>query len=94
MGEFRLGRQDLRWGVTKSSGGRRGGPRASRADLITGATITIEHQPSGLRVEGGVPEGRYTKAQLRERQEELAARLLSALAAAVEKHERGRSRRS
>jgi hypothetical protein len=50
------------------------------------ARITLLHRPSGVTVEGEIPSGAFTRAQMRVKKEALEQRLFTELQAKVARH--------
>jgi len=59
--------------------------RASRAENVTSASLTLIHRPTGCSMSGEVPAGRYTKKQMQTKKKELHTTLLAALSQLVAK---------
>jgi hypothetical protein len=71
-------------GYLKMSPRSRGKPGAPITDARS-TVLTLTHRPTGLRVTGEVPEGRYTNAQMNARQAALHQALMTELTALVAK---------
>ncbi len=53
--------------------------RQSRARDERALTMFLVHEPTGVRVEGEIPAGRYSKADMKSRSDVLYERLLAEL---------------
>ena len=69
-----------------SSGTRHRSARDSRNLDERAVTIRMEHAPSGLFVEGSIPEGHYSKNEMRKLKDALSDRLFRELETKVARH--------
>ena len=67
-----------------SSSGKSG--QFSRRLKVTSARLTLTHASTGLSVKGEIPDGQYSKKEMRKLQEELYDRLFRTLEENVGKH--------
>lgn len=72
-----LNPDDLSWGWHGASSGKRG--QFARQLKTTSASVFVTHRPTGIRVEGQIPDGHYSKQQMQARREQLARQLVSEL---------------
>jgi len=84
--DWRLDCSEVNWGETGSTRGtgRSGKTRFSRP--LRSRRMKLTHLPTGIEVEGEVPEGRYSKKELRELRAKVYAELFPLLEAKVAKH--------
>ena len=68
---------------SSSSSGKTG--QLSRNLKTTSTSLVLEHHPTGIRVEGEVPAGNYSKNEMRTKKEELQSALFSQLEQLVAK---------
>lgn len=71
------------------TGGRRKA-RFSRANARSSYTMTLTHDPTGVAVQGSIPEGMYTRQEMRTLQATLYQRLYAELEQAVARAMRAR----
>lgn len=71
--------------MSTASGGRRK-LRQSRKLDVRGSTVWMEHRPTGVRVEGSIEEGHYSRDEMRKLKEQLRHRLLLELEQEVARH--------
>ena len=57
--------------------------RQSRALDLRGLTIRLTHGPTGITVEGNVPDGHHSRGEMRRLKSELEAKLLAKLSERV-----------
>lgn len=81
---------DVSFSLETSSSGRPG--ELARKPKVTGSRLTLTHMPTGITVDGEVPEGHYAKNEMRREREALKQALLVELARRVAKHLRSRPR--
>ena len=72
--------------LASSSGKRHRSARDSRKLDERAITMRMEHAPSGLFVEGVIPEGHYSRKEMGRLYDELSARLFRELEAKVARH--------
>lgn len=90
---WRLDPSEVEWGSTgRSSGRRKRATRSSRAASITGATVTLWHLPTGLSVEGQIPEGHYTRTEMQRLKTGLYNELFPKLEELVSRHQKDLAR--
>jgi hypothetical protein len=72
---------DVTWGWegTVRGGSRRAGPRTSRKNQLRSERLFLIHKPTGIRIEGTIPEGHYTKTETKTAKERLWATLWAEL---------------
>ena len=58
----------------------------SRRRKRTSSTLTLTHSPTKISVKGAVPEGHYSKPEMRKLEDELHEKLFSLLENKVAKH--------
>ena len=80
---WRLDPREVSWKAMSTASSGRTKVRLSRSLDLRSAQLTCEHVPTGLSVTGTVPEGHYSRDQMRKLQDELRARLLSELESKV-----------
>ena len=68
-----------------ASGGRRK-LRQSRALDVRSLTVRLTHRPTGLTIEGEIPDGHYSRGEMRRLRVELEAKLLKTLQNRVAAH--------
>lgn len=54
--------------------------------------VTVRHRPTGIAFQGIIPEGHYTKGEMRKLKEEAVEELMLALEPAVARHLRAPGR--
>ena len=62
------------------------GRRLSRALDLRAMVITVTHRPTGIVLRGEVPEGHYSKDEMRKLKDAVVERLMHKLEQAVAKH--------
>jgi hypothetical protein len=88
--KWQLDQNDVGGGWSTSSSTKSG--QFSRRLKVTSARLTLTHLPTGLEVRGEVPDGHYSKKEMRKLREELYARLFLVLEEKVGKHLRAPGR--
>lgn len=82
---WRLDPAEIESGWFASSSGKKG--QMARREKLTACTLFIIHRPTGIRLEGSIPEGHYSKKTMQLKraalQEELLAQLEQAVAKAL-----------
>jgi len=81
--EWKLDWADIDWGGGGSSSGKSG--QFERKLKTTSCDIFLIHRPTGIRVEGEVPPGNYSKNDMREKRENLKQSLFLKLEKEVAK---------
>ena len=77
---WKLDPNEVDWGTASHvSTLRKKLTRASRAVDKRGTTVTLRHMPTGLEVSGEIPEGHYSRKQMREAQQKIYLQLFSKL---------------
>jgi len=71
-----------------SASSPRGGHRRrlSRALDLRAMAVTVRHRPTGVAIQGFIPEGHYSKDEMRKLKEALIAELMRELGQAVARH--------
>jgi hypothetical protein len=77
-GQLRFDPADVAQGTETSSSGRRRA-RDSRSNDTRTVTLRLQHVPTGIVLQGVVPQGHYSRNQLREITEQLRSKLLKEL---------------
>ncbi len=77
---------DVSRSSSRATMNRRTGAAQSRAVNITTATVTLRHMPTGIEVSGDVPQGHYSRGELRQLQDDLAEQLFKQLETLVARH--------
>jgi hypothetical protein len=82
-----MAKEDVGGGFHGSSSGHsKPLARSSRRDGVTSSTVFLIHYPTGLRAEGTVPEGRYSRGEMIKERERLNRLLWDELERKVAKH--------
>jgi hypothetical protein len=78
---------DVLWGTEAAMKGFRGGrvARTSRKNDTRSLKLFLLHKPTGIRVEGAVPEGHYSRPEMIREREQLRATLWTQLERMVAK---------
>jgi hypothetical protein len=85
--KWKLDPQEVTWrGYSTSSGHRTHATKASRSVGLSSTALTLVHMPTGLEIEGRIPEGHYSRRKLRELKELLYRDLFDKLEDKVAKH--------
>jgi len=69
-----------------SSSGKPRSARDSRKLDKRAITVRLEHVPTGIFVEAAIPEGHYSRAELRKLKDQLSAQLFGELESKVARH--------
>ena len=79
---------DIEVGWTASASSPRSGNRRrlSRALDSRAMTITVRHRPTGIVLRGEIPEGHYSRNEMRKLKDAVTERLMRALEQAVARH--------
>jgi hypothetical protein len=91
MAKWTLNRGEVAGGVVGSSSTTKKG-QFSRRLKRTSSRLSLTHIPTGINVTGEVPEGHYSKKEMRQLQSELYEKLFLQLEAKVGKHLRAPGR--
>ncbi len=81
--EWHLNPEEVSWGMQGSSSGK--GGQFERKLKITSSKIYFTHEPTGIRVEGEVPLGNYSKKEMQQKRNELKQFLFQELERQVAK---------
>lgn len=81
--EWALNPKEVTWGMHSSSSGKSG--QFERKLKTTSSTIFLTHEPTGIKVEGEVPPGNYSKKEMQKKREELKQILFMKLQGQVAK---------
>jgi hypothetical protein len=81
---------DVGISMMSTASGRRRLRRHSRANDLRSTTLTLTHRPTGLVLTGEVPEGHYSRKQMRDLVAKLEQDLLLKLAELVTKKSRAK----
>ena len=85
--DWAMSRDDVRMGgYGTSSGHSKPLARSSRRDGLTSSTMHLIHQPTGLRVDGTVPRGHYSRKEMVKERERLHKHLWDELERKVANH--------
>jgi hypothetical protein len=76
---WKLDPREVSWKAMSTASSGRVKARLSRSLDLRSVQITGEHVPTGLLVTGAIPEGHYSRDQMRKLQDDLRVRLLSEL---------------
>jgi protein subunit release factor A len=82
--KWSLDRADVSYGQWGSSSGKTG--QFERKLKKTSSTIFLTHTPTGIRVEGEVPPGNYSKKEMQKKRGELKESLFLKLENMVAEH--------
>jgi hypothetical protein len=68
---------DVAWGQESTLRGARGGrfARTSRKNDLRSIRFFLLHKPTGISVDGTIPEGHYSRAEMTKEREQLRATL-------------------
>jgi len=79
---------DVEVGLTGSASSPRTGNRRrlSRALDLRAMTVTVRHRPTGIVLQGDIPEEHYSKDEMRKLKEAVVERLMRELEQAVARH--------
>ena len=80
---MRINLIDISWGWSGSSSG---GSSFARKTKITSRRLWMVHNPTGIRVDGEVPSGHYSKKEMKQLTEDLKDNLLVKLEQKVLNH--------
>lgn len=85
---------DVTVAFTSSASSPRGGQRRrlSRALDLRAMAVTVHHRPTGVAVRGVIPEGHYSKREMRKLKEEMIEVLMRELEKVVARHLRAPGR--
>jgi hypothetical protein len=85
---------DVEVGFTGAASSPRSGHRRrlSRALDLRAMTITVRHRPTGIVLRGDIPEGHYSKNEMRKLREALVERLMRELGLVVARQLRASGR--
>lgn len=85
MSNFKLDPSEvISTGFVQHSGHRKK-TRDSRANMLSGGEILLQHKPTGIEVRGSLPPGHYTRKEMRRLHQKLYDELYAALEQAVAK---------
>lgn len=84
--KFILKPQDISFATTGSRAGGSASAKVSRAASTRSLTVIIRHEPTGLEIQGEIPEARYTKKQMLAAQRDQEQKLFEKLTERVAKH--------
>lgn len=87
--KWRLDPAEVTWGMHGTSSGKSG--QFERKLKTTSSTVFLTHMPTGLRVEGQVPAGNYSKKEMQKKREQLKQSLHLELEQLVAKQRNARS---
>lgn len=65
--------QEVTWGMHSSSSGKSG--QFERKLKTTSCTVFLTHVPTGIKVEGEIPSGNYSKKEMQQKREALKQEL-------------------
>jgi hypothetical protein len=85
MSHFKLDPTEVIFTGFVQHSGHRNKIRDSRANMISGGEIVLQHRPSGIEVRGSVPAGHYTRKEMRLLHQKLYDELYTALEQVVAK---------
>lgn len=87
---WQLNPEEVSWGMNSSSSGKTG--QFERKMKTTRCTLFMTHQPTGIRVEGEIPAGHYSKKEMQQKRDALMQTLFQALERLVAKRLKIRGR--
>ena len=85
MSNFTLDPSEVIYKGAASHRGHRKKTRFSRANMLSGAEIVLQHRSTGIEVRATLPEGHYSRKEMRLLQQNAYNELYAALEQAVAK---------
>jgi hypothetical protein len=83
MSTFKLDPAEVSYTGSSTHRGHRKKMRCSRAMMLSGAEIVLQHRPTGVEVRGALPTGHYSRKEMRQLQQQLYEELYTVLEQAV-----------
>lgn len=85
MSTFKMDPSEVVYTGSASHSGHRKKTRDSRASMLSGAEMLLQHRPTGIEVRGALPSGHYSRKEMRLLQQKVYDELYAALEQAVAK---------
>ncbi len=83
MSTFKLDPSEVTYSGSSAHSGHRKKTRYSRAIMLSGAELVLQHRPTGIEVRGALPAGHYSRKEMRQLRQRLYEELYAALEQAV-----------